>query len=157
MRTREQRAAGRSIVGDGRLRRAVLRALPFRLTDAQRRAIDEIDADLARPERMLRLLQGDVGSGKTLVALLAMLAAVEAGAQAALMAPTEVLARQHHETLTGLLAPAGLAPALLTGRERGAARARVLADLAQGHVPDRRRDARAVPGRRRASPIWRSP
>ena len=79
MRTREQRAAGRSIVGDGRLRRAVLRALPFRLTDAQRQAIDEIDADLARPERMLRLLQGDVGSGKTLVALLAMLAAVEPG------------------------------------------------------------------------------
>jgi ATP-dependent DNA helicase RecG len=132
MRTREQRASGRCIVGDGRLRRAVLSALPFRLTAAQRRAIDEIDADLARPERMLRLLQGDVGSGKTLVALLAMLAAVEAGAQAALMAPTEVLARQHHGTLTGLLAPTGLAPALLTGRERGAARARVLADLAQG-------------------------
>jgi ATP-dependent DNA helicase RecG len=135
MRTRDERAAGRSIVGDGRLRRAVLRALPFRLTDAQRVAIEEIDADLARPERMLRLLQGDVGSGKTLVALLAMLAAVEAGAQAALMAPTEVLARQHHGTLTSLLAPTGLAPALLTGRERGAARARVLADLAQGHCP----------------------
>ncbi len=135
MRAREQRGAGRSIDGDRRLRRAVLRALPFRLTDAQRRAIEEIDADLARPERMLRLLQGDVGSGKTLVALLAMLAAVEAGAQAALMAPTEVLARQHHETLANLLAPAGLVPALLTGRERGAARAHVLADLARGRCP----------------------
>jgi len=81
---------------------------------------------------MLRLLQGDVGSGKTLVALLAMLAAVETGAQAALMAPTEVLARQHHETLARLLAPAGLRPTLLTGRERGAARTGALAGLARG-------------------------
>ena len=81
---------------------------------------------------MLRLLQGDVGSGKTVVALLAMLTVVEAGAQAALMAPTEVLARQHHRNLTRLLAPVNLAPALLTGRERGAARTRILADLAHG-------------------------
>jgi ATP-dependent DNA helicase RecG len=135
IRAREHRGEGRSIVGDGRLRRAVVDALPFRLTGAQRRAVIEIDADLARPERMLRLLQGDVGSGKTVVALLAMLAAVEVGAQAALMAPTEVLARQHHRTLTTLLAPTGLVPALLTGRERGAARSRVLADLAQGRSP----------------------
>ena len=83
---------------------------------------------------MLRLLQGDVGSGKTLVALLAMLAAVEAGGQAALMAPTEVLARQHQATLARLLAPTGLAPALLTGRERGAGRARLLAELASGRA-----------------------
>ena len=135
VRARDNRSDGRSIVGHGRLRRTVVSALPFRLTGAQQRAIREIDADLARPERMLRLLQGDVGSGKTLVALLAMVAAVEAGAQAALMAPTEVLARQHHQTLTTLLAPAGLAPALLTGRERGAARTRVLADLAHGRTP----------------------
>ena len=81
---------------------------------------------------MLRLLQGDVGSGKTVVALLAMLTVVEAGAQAALMAPTEVLARQHHRNLTSLLAPVNLAPALLSGRERGAARTRILADLAHG-------------------------
>jgi ATP-dependent DNA helicase RecG len=81
---------------------------------------------------MLRLLQGDVGSGKTVVALLAMLTVVEAGAQAALMAPTEVLARQHHHNLTSLLAPVHLAPALLTGRERGAARTRVLAALEHG-------------------------
>jgi ATP-dependent DNA helicase RecG len=134
-RANNDRGGGRSIVGNGRLRRAVLRALPFRLTGAQRQALIEIDAELARPERMRRLLQGDVGSGKTVVALLAMLAAVEAGAQAALMAPTEVLARQHHETLARLLAPAGLSPALLTGRERGAARSRVLADLAHGRTP----------------------
>jgi ATP-dependent DNA helicase RecG len=135
VRAREHRGQGRSIVGDGRLRRAVVAALPFRLTGAQGQAIVEIDVDLARPERMLRLLQGDVGSGKTVVALLAMLAAVEAGAQAALMAPTEVLARQHHQTLATLLAPTGLAPALLTGRERGAVRKRMLADLAQRRSP----------------------
>jgi ATP-dependent DNA helicase RecG len=129
----ERRDDGRRIVGDGRLHRAVIGALPFQLTAAQRQALAEITADLARPERMLRLLQGDVGSGKTVVALLAMVAAVEAGAQAALMAPTEVLARQHHQTLTTLLAPVELAPALLTGRERGAARARLLGALAHGH------------------------
>ena len=128
----EPRDEGRRIVGHGRLRRAVLDALPFRLTAAQRAALAAITADLARPERMLRLLQGDVGSGKTVVALLAMLTVVEAGAQAALMAPTEVLARQHHRNLTSLLAPVNLAPALLSGRERGAARSRILADLAHG-------------------------
>ena len=101
----EHRDDGRRIVGHGRLHRAVVDALPFRLTAAQRQALAEITADLARPERMLRLLQGDVGSGKTVVALLAMLTVVEAGAQAALMAPTEVLARQHHRNLTSLLAP----------------------------------------------------
>jgi ATP-dependent DNA helicase RecG len=128
----EHRDDGRRVVGHARLRRAVVDALPFQLTAAQRQALAEITADLARSERMLRLLQGDVGSGKTVVALLAMLAAVEAGAQAALMAPTEVLARQHHQTLTRLLAPVNLAPALLTGRERSAARTRILADLAHG-------------------------
>ena len=106
---------------------------------------------------MLRLLQGDVGSGKTLVALLAMLSAVEAGGQAALMAPTEVLARQHQATLARLLAPAGLAPALLTGRERGAARAGACWPASpSGESPDRGRDPRAVPGGRRRSPTSRS-
>ncbi len=124
--------AGRALAGDGRLCRAVLGALPFRLTEGQQRVVAEIGADMARPTRMLRLLQGDVGSGKTLVALLAMLAAVEAGGQAAIMAPTEVLARQHQATLARLLAPAGLQPSLLTGRERGTGRARLLADLAAG-------------------------
>ncbi len=124
--------AGRVLAGDGRLCQAVLGALPFRLTAGQQQVLAEIRADMARPTRMLRLLQGDVGSGKTLVALLAMLGAVEAGGQAAIMAPTEVLARQHQATLARLLAPAGLQPTLLTGRERGAERARSLADLAAG-------------------------
>ncbi len=124
--------AGRALTGDGRLGQAVLSALPFRLTPGQRQVLATIRRDMARPIRMLRLLQGDVGSGKTLVAVLAMLGAVEAGGQAALMAPTEVLARQHRATLARLLAPTGLEPTLLTGRERGAERARRLADLAQG-------------------------
>jgi ATP-dependent DNA helicase RecG len=134
LRDRTDRGAGRALQGTGRLRRAVLDALPFRLTAAQRRALAEIDADLAAPSRMLRLLQGDVGSGKTLVALMAMLRAIEEGCQAALLAPTEILARQHAQTLTRLLAPAGLAPSLLTGRERGARRERLLAELASGEA-----------------------
>ena len=90
---------GRSVKGDGRIRAKIADALPFSLTRSQREAMREIEADMATPRRMLRLLQGDVGSGKTVVALLAMAIAVEAGAQAALMAPTEVLARQHLETI----------------------------------------------------------
>jgi ATP-dependent DNA helicase RecG len=135
VRQREVGIAGRALTGDGRHRRAVLAALPFSLTGAQRRALGEIDADLARPERMRRLLQGDVGSGKTVVAALAMATALEAGVQAVLMAPTEILARQHHATLTRLLAPAGVCPVLLTGSERGAARAAVGAGLARGTSP----------------------
>jgi ATP-dependent DNA helicase RecG len=123
---------GRALAGDGGLCRALLDALPFRLTGGQREVLATIRRDMARPTRMLRLLQGDVGSGKTLVAVLAMLNAVEAGGQAAIMAPTEVLARQHQTTLAKLLAPAGLQPTLLTGRERGAERARRRADLAGG-------------------------
>ncbi len=132
VRRRATARAGRSLAGDGRLSAAVVSALPFRLTAGQRRVLAAIRADMAGPERMLRLLQGDVGSGKTLVAVLAMLTAVEAGGQAAIMAPTEVLARQHQATLARLLAPAGLHPTLLTGRERGAERARRLADIADG-------------------------
>jgi ATP-dependent DNA helicase RecG len=123
---------GRALAGEGRLCQAVLAALPFSLTIGQQTVLAAIRADMARPARMLRLLQGDVGSGKTLVALLAMLGAVEAGGQAALMAPTEVLARQHQSTLARLLAPAGLEPVLLTGRERGADRAGRLAALNAG-------------------------
>ncbi len=126
---------GRSLTGDDRHCRALLAALPFRLTGGQQRVLAGIRADLERPARMLRLLQGDVGSGKTLIALLAMLTAVEAGAQAALMAPTEVLARQHLATLTRLLAPCGIAPALLTGRERGRPRQRLLSAIACGRAP----------------------
>src|SRR6185503_19456297 len=91
--------------------------LPYELTGAQRRVIDEIRGDMAQSAPMLRLLQGDVGSGKTLVALLAMLAAVESGAQAALLAPTEILARQHHATLLKQLDSIGVRVAILTGRE----------------------------------------
>ncbi len=129
-----RRGRGRSVIGDGRLREAVARALPFRLTEGQRAAVAEIEADLAGDVRMLRLLQGDVGSGKTAVALFAMLIAVEAGTQAALMAPTELLARQHAAALEAPLARTGVRLALLTAREKGRARAELLAALRSGDV-----------------------
>ncbi len=125
---------GRAIAGDGRVRQALERALPYTLTGAQSRAMVDIAADMAAPHRMLRLLQGDVGSGKTVVALMAMAIAVEAGAQAALMAPTEVLARQHIETIAPLAEKAGLRLAVLTGREKGKARELVLQHLASGDI-----------------------
>jgi len=108
--------------------------LPYQLTGAQRRVAEEIRGDLAQSAPMLRLLQGDVGSGKTLVALLAMLAAVESGAQAALLAPTEILARQHHATLLGQLDSIGVRVAILTGREKGRARDSVMMGLADGSI-----------------------
>ena len=108
--------------------------LPYALTGAQRRVIGEIHGDMAQSAPMLRLLQGDVGSGKTLVAVLAMLAAVESGAQAALLAPTEILARQHHSTLLGQLSSMGVRVAILTGREKGRARESVLMGLADGTI-----------------------
>jgi ATP-dependent DNA helicase RecG len=132
IRDHQRRQAGRPLAGDGALRRRALAALPFALTGAQRRAIAEIEADLARPLRMLRLVQGDVGSGKTVVAFFAMLIAVESGRQAALMAPTELLARQHHETIAPLAAALGLDVVLLTGRDKGRARREALARLADG-------------------------
>src|SRR4051794_3085366 len=118
--------------GTGELIRKL--TLPYQLTDAQRRVIREIRGDMAQPVPMLRLLQGDVGSGKTLVALAAMLTAVESGAQAALLAPTEILARQHHATLLGQLDSIGVRVAILTGREKGRARDSVLMGLADGSV-----------------------
>ena len=132
LRRRQRRASGRPRVGDGRLRAAVLAALPFRLTPSQQRSIDEILADMAAPTRMLRLLQGDVGSGKTVVALMAMLAAVEAGEQAALMAPTDLLARQHLARLAPLATAAGLEVGYLSGRDKGKAREATLGKLASG-------------------------
>jgi len=132
LRRREQ---GRAIVGSGALTGRVEKGLGFALTGAQRMAIAEIAADMAQPRRMMRLLQGDVGSGKTVVALLAMLAAVENGGQAALMAPTEILARQHHATLQRHAAAAHVEIGLLTGREKGRARASMLASLASGLTP----------------------
>ncbi|MDN2566350.1 ATP-dependent DNA helicase RecG [Aquibium sp. A9E412] len=132
VRARMRRLAGRALTGDGRLVAALRAALAYRLTGAQERATAEIAADLASPERMLRLLQGDVGSGKTVVALLAMARAAEAGAQAVVMAPTEILARQHHATIAPLAERAGLETVVLTGREKGRERAAVLAALASG-------------------------
>jgi ATP-dependent DNA helicase RecG len=134
VRDRQLKQRGRSLRGDGHLRRRVLDSLPFELTGSQRRAVEEITADMAAEHRMLRLLQGDVGSGKTVVALLAMLAAVEAGGQAALMAPTEILARQHFQTIEPLARAAGVGIALLTGRDKGKARQAILAGLAEGET-----------------------
>ncbi len=126
--------SGGGAQGNGDLRRKVLAALPFKLTKSQETALSEITADMAAPSRMLRLLQGDVGSGKTVVAFLAMTAAVEAGAQSALLAPTEILARQHFATIEPLAKAAGLQVRLLTGRDKGAPRAKLLEDLAEGRI-----------------------
>ncbi|GJE37059.1 ATP-dependent DNA helicase RecG [Methylobacterium persicinum] len=131
-RARQRRKAGRVNAGDGILAARIAEGLPFALTGAQARAVAEIRADLAAPRRMLRLLQGDVGSGKTAVALLAMASAVEAGRQAALMAPTEILARQHFERLVPLAGALRLR--LMTGRDRASERRATLADLAAGEI-----------------------
>ncbi len=134
IRARLRRRAGRQLAGTGNVRRAILVALPFTLTGVQNRALSEINTDLKCPDRMLRLLQGDVGSGKTVVALLAMATAVEAGAQAGLMVPTELLARQHFQTISAFGAAAGLRIALLTGRERGRERAEIVEGLQAGRI-----------------------
>lgn len=123
---------GTPLAGDGHLRDKL--SLPFALTGAQQRSIGEIEGDLAQEAPMLRLLQGDVGSGKTVVALSAMLVAVEAGAQAALLAPTEILARQHHATLMKMARGTGVEIALLTGRDKGRARESVLMGLLDGSI-----------------------
>ncbi|MET0639697.1 MAG: ATP-dependent DNA helicase RecG, partial [Hyphomicrobium sp.] len=125
---------GRRLSGNGDVRSQLTAALPFALTGSQTNALKEIADDLAAPHRMLRLLQGDVGSGKTVVALMTMAIAAEAGAQAALMAPTEVLARQHIDTIAPLADAAGLRLALLTGREKGKARDAVISRLASGEI-----------------------
>ena len=134
VRLRMKHISGRPLTGDGRLEAIIRDKLPYSLTGAQESALAEIHADLASEKRMLRLLQGDVGSGKTVVALLAMARAAEAGGQSALMAPTEILARQHHATIAPLAAQAGLRTAVLTGREKGKERAKILADLASGDI-----------------------
>lgn len=134
VRARIRRLSGRPLTGDGRIVEKLREALPYSLTPSQEFALAEIIADLADPERMLRLLQGDVGSGKTVVALLAMARAVEAGGQAALMAPTEILARQHLATIAPLAEKAGLRTAILTGREKGRERTETLAGLASGEI-----------------------
>ncbi len=134
VRAKVRRLSGRPLAGDGRIVEKLRAALPYLLTGSQEAALAEILSDLARPERMLRLLQGDVGAGKTVVALLAMARAVEAGGQAALMAPTEILARQHLATIAPLAERAGLRAAVLTGREKGRERSEALAGLADGSI-----------------------
>ncbi|MBB6122444.1 ATP-dependent DNA helicase RecG [Sphingobium subterraneum] len=120
------------IAPDGRLRDAV--RLPFAPTGAQRRAVAEIDGDIAQSSPMLRLLQGDVGSGKTWVALMALLGAVEAGMQGAMLAPTEILARQHYATLQKMLSGVPVNIAILTGRDKGKVREATLMGLADGSI-----------------------
>ncbi|MCB6177478.1 ATP-dependent DNA helicase RecG [Rhodobacter sp. Har01] len=133
-RQKMRRGKGISSTGTGALQRKVLGSLPYAPTAAQERAVQEIAADMASGLRMNRLLQGDVGAGKTLVAFLALLVAVESGGQGVLMAPTEILARQHLEALQPLAAAAGVRVDILTGRDKGAERAAKLADLAAGRI-----------------------
>ena len=130
-----RRQSGRKIAGDGRLRDRLIAALPYRLTPSQIVALAEVSGDMASPGRMLRLLQGDVGSGKTIVALLSMLIAVENGGQAAIMAPTEILARQHYAVIAPLCDAIGVKTALLTGRDKGKSRDALLTDFADGSIP----------------------
>ncbi|MBB3357064.1 MULTISPECIES: ATP-dependent DNA helicase RecG [Novosphingobium] len=132
VRAANRNRVGQPLHGDGHLRAKL--NLPFTLTGAQSRAIAEIESDMAQGSPMLRLLQGDVGSGKTAVALHAMLVAVEAGGQAALLAPTEILARQHADTLAKMARGTGVNIALLTGRDKGRAREALLMNLLDGGI-----------------------
>ncbi|MDC0737078.1 ATP-dependent DNA helicase RecG [Cognatishimia sp. SS12] len=133
-RAQVRRGKGRASAGTGRLQQKVLAALPYRPTGAQQRAIADISADMARAHKMNRLLQGDVGAGKTLVAFMALLVAVEAGGQGVMMAPTEILARQHMQGLRPLAEQAGVVLEILTGRDKGKERAAKLAALARGDI-----------------------
>ncbi len=134
VRAHMRRQSGRGSASEGRLRARILKALPYALTHSQQKALDDITTDLARPQRMLRLLQGDVGSGKTVVALAAAAAVIEAGRQAAFMAPTEILARQHLATIAPLAEAASIRVAILTGRERGPGRKEILDRLTLGDI-----------------------
>ncbi|WP_439356643.1 ATP-dependent DNA helicase RecG [Bradyrhizobium sp. DASA03007] len=134
IRAQLRRPAGVRNAGDGHLRNKIIDALPYALTPSQRSAAAAIAEDLKQPVRMLRLLQGDVGSGKTVVALLAAAAVAEVGKQAALMAPTEILARQHIKTIAPLAERAGMQVAILTGREKGKERRELLAQLEAGEI-----------------------
>ena len=134
VRAKTRKRPGLPTVGNGALRTDAAAALPFELTASQERAVDDIIADMASDTRMLRLLQGDVGSGKTVVALMAMLNAIEVGRQAALMAPTEILAQQHYATIAPLAEAIGVSAVLLTGRDKGKARQQILDGLAAGEI-----------------------
>src|ERR1700751_4760818 len=134
LRAHMRNRSGRGSAAEGRLRGRIIAALPYALTPSQQRAVTDIVADLAQPQRMLRLLHGDVGSGKTVVALLAAANVIEAGRQAAFMAPTEILARQHFATIAPLARAAGIRLAILTGLERGREREDILSSLAIGEI-----------------------
>jgi ATP-dependent DNA helicase RecG len=134
LRSKMRQRPGHGTSSEGLLRQRIVKALPYSLTPSQERAVTDIVVDLAQPNRMLRLLHGDVGSGKTVVALLAAATVIEAGRQAALMAPTEILARQHFATIEKFAKAAGIRVAILTGRERGKERPEILAGLAAGDI-----------------------
>ncbi|HEX5932601.1 MAG TPA: ATP-dependent DNA helicase RecG [Pseudorhizobium sp.] len=134
VRQRLRRVPGQPIHPSGELARKITAALPFSLTSSQETAVRDILKDMGGQDRMLRLLQGDVGAGKTLVALMAMAAAVEAGGQAVLMAPTEILARQHYATISGLASAAGIAVDVLTGRTKGSERTTIIERIGDGRA-----------------------
>ena len=134
VRSHMRRVSGRAITGTGELSRKIKAALPFELTSSQTAAVEDINNDLKSDTRMHRLLQGDVGSGKTVVALLGMVSVIEAGAQAALLAPTEILARQHYATIAPLAEAAGIKAELFTGRDKGKNRAQILDNFASGET-----------------------
>ncbi len=134
VRQRLRKVPGHPVESSGELGALIRAALPFSLTSSQEAAIADILKDMAGSDRMLRLLQGDVGAGKTLVALMAMAAAVESGGQAVLMAPTEILARQHHATITKLATAAGIGVEVLTGRTKGREREAIVERIASGEA-----------------------
>lgn len=134
IRQKVKNQAGRSFKGTGKLYQKIIDSLPFSLTAAQENALAEISIDQAAPYKMLRLLQGDVGSGKTIVALLSMLKVIEEGGQTALMAPTEILAKQHFETISDLCKNTGLTITLLTGRLKAKEKRKIYEKLATGEI-----------------------
>lgn len=134
MRRQTKKKKGRVLKATNVLTDQVMASLPYELTGAQQKSIEDIKIDMADSAAMMRLLQGDVGSGKTVVALLAMLVAVENGAQAAILAPTEILARQHFASLSEMVAGTGIKVAILTGRDKGKNRDALLFELASGDI-----------------------
>jgi ATP-dependent DNA helicase RecG len=134
VRHKQKKKKGNAFLIKREIREKVINMLPFELTQAQKNTLDEIDHDMSQPYKMLRLLQGDVGAGKTIVALLAMLNAISSGFQAAIMAPTEILARQHEESMKEWLDKAGISYIILTGRDKGKNRINKLNLIATGHA-----------------------
>ncbi|TLP49113.1 ATP-dependent DNA helicase RecG [Cohaesibacter sp. CAU 1516] len=134
VRSKVKKSAGIARCWEGKLKAKLLAALPFTLTGSQTEAIADIEADLALPERMLRLVQGDVGSGKTMVALMAAADVIDSGSQAAMMAPTDLLARQHYQSVKSLCEAVGIRVAVLTGKDTAATRRDTLSALEKGDI-----------------------